>query len=341
LVRWLLLRRDSSWHSRNAWTARGSPACRCQMPESALPPSVIGAAVTVGTFDGVHRGHFDVLARLRDRAQQDGLASVLVTFAPHPAEVVKPSAVPMLLTPGLERIEALATIGIDYVAVVPFTRELANLSAVEFVSRVLLPRFRMRALLIGHDHGFGRDRAAGRSELIALGQAQGIPVEVVEPVRLSDGRPVSSSLIRHAVASGELAEAAAALGRPYSLSGVVQRGDGRGRTIGFPTANLGEPNPRKLLPPEGVYAAVAWTRGGPFRAMLNLGSRPTVADASRTVEAHLLDFRGDLYGHQIRLDLVSRLRPIVAFDGLQALSAQLHRDAEASRAALTTFPVTG
>jgi riboflavin kinase / FMN adenylyltransferase len=311
------------------------------MPESALPPSVSGAAITVGTFDGVHRGHHDVLVRLRERAQRDGLASVLVTFAPHPAEVVKPSAVPMLLTPGTERIEALATVGIDYVAVVPFTRALANLSAIEFVTDVLVPRFRMRALLIGHDHGFGRDRAAGREQLLALGRAQGVPVEVVEPVRLADGRPVSSSIIRQAVATGDLDTAHAALGRRYSLSGVVQRGDQRGRTIGFPTANLGEPNPRKLLPPEGVYAGVAWTRDGPYRAMLNLGSRPTVADAARTIEAHLLDFDGDLYDQQIRLDLVRWLRPIQSFAGLDALRAQLALDAQASRAALTPFPQSG
>ncbi len=310
-------------------------------PASALPPTVAGAAVTVGTFDGVHRGHRDVLERLAALARREGLASVLVTFAPHPAEVVKPSAVPMLLTPDVEKLEALAAIGIDYCAVMPFTRDLAALDAAAFVRRVLVPRFRMRALLIGHDHGFGRDRAGGRETLVALGAIDGFPVEQVAPVALADGRIVSSSLIRRAVAEGDLALAAEALGRPYALAGRVIHGDKRGRTLGFPTANLGSPHPRKLLPPAGVYAAIAQTPGGPVGAMVNLGTRPTVGDVAHTVEAHLLDFSGDLYGARFRPDLVAWLRPTVHFEGLDALRAQLAHDAQAARAALTRSPRNG
>lgn len=302
---------------------------------SGLPATVRGAAVTVGTFDGVHRGHRDVLDRLVALARREGLASVLVTFAPHPAEVVKPSAVPMLLTPDVEKVEALAAIGIDYCAVMPFTRDLAALDAADFVRRVLVPRFRLRALLIGHDHGFGRDRAGGRDQLVAIGAADGFPVEQVAPVTLADGRNVSSSLIRRAVADGDLALATTALGRRYTLTGVVQGGDRRGRTIGYPTANLGTPHPRKLLPPAGVYAAIAQTPAGPYGAMVNLGTRPTVGDVAHTVEAHLFDFAGDLYGARLRLDLVAWLRPIVRFDGLPALVAQLGRDELAARTALT------
>lgn len=309
-----------------------------QAPEhepSGLPATVTGAAVTVGTFDGVHRGHRDVLERLVALARTDGLASVLVTFAPHPAEVVKPSAVPMLLTPEMEKVEALAAIGIDYCAVMPFTRDLAALDAAAFVRRVLVPRFRLRALLIGHDHGFGRDRAGGREQLVAIGASDGFPVSQVAPVSLDDGRVVSSSLIRRAVADGDLGTAALALGRPYSISGVVQAGDQRGRTIGYPTANLGTPHPRKLLPPAGVYAAIAQTPRGPFGAMVNLGTRPTVGDVAHTVEAHLFDFVGDLYGARLRLDLLAWLRPTIRFSGLPALRAQLAQDEEAARAALT------
>lgn len=295
------------------------------------------AAVTVGTFDGVHLGHADVLQQLVSLSRVNDMASVLVTFTPHPTEVVRPSAVPMLLTPGMEKFEALATIGIDYCAVMPFTRELASLTAAEFVRQVLRPRFRMDALLIGHDHGFGRDRAGGREQLMALGASDGFEVRRVEPVALPDGTLVSSSAIRKALADGDLDSARRALGRRYSLSGRVLRGDQRGRTIGFPTINLGTPDARKLLPPAGVYAAIAQTPGGAHPAMLNLGARPTVADARVTVEAHLLDFSGDLYGAAVRLDLVAYLRPIRAFAGLPALMEQLERDRLAARTALTQF----
>ena len=304
---------------------------------SALPPNVERTAVTVGTFDGVHLGHFDVLQRLVARARAHQMASVLVTFAPHPNEVVRPSAVPMLLTPGMEKFEALATIGIDYCAVLPFTRDLAALTAAEFVRRVLRPRFRMEALMIGHDHGFGRDRAGGREQLMALGVSEAFAVEQVERVSLADGTVVSSSGIRAAVANGDLETARRSLGRRYSLSGVVLRGDQRGRTIGFPTINLGAPPSRKLLPPAGVYAAVVQTPGGPYGAMMNLGARPTVADACQTVEAHLFDFSGDLYGADVRIDIVAPLRAIRRFSGLPELTAQLAADEIAARTALTSF----
>ena len=304
---------------------------------SGLPPTVRRSAVTVGTFDGVHLGHHDVLQRLVALSRADDMASVLVTFAPHPNEVVRPSAVPMLLTPGMEKFEALASIGIDYCAVMPFTRDLASLTAAEFVRQVLRPRFRMDALLIGHDHGFGRDRAGGREHLVALGEADGFTVQRVEPYALPDGTVVSSSAIRKAVADGDLVSARRALGRRYALTGTVLSGDRRGRTIGFPTINLGTPAARKLLPPAGVYAAVAQTPGGAYGAMMNLGARPTVADARQTVEAHLLDFSGDLYGAAIRLDLVGYLRPIRRFAGLQELTEQLALDRLAARTALTRF----
>lgn len=311
------------------------------MPElpdaSGLPPTVMRSAVTVGTFDGVHLGHHDVLQRLAARARADDMASVLVTFAPHPNEVVRPSAVPMLLTPGMEKFESLASIGIDYCAVMPFTRDLATLTAAEFVRQVLRPRFRMQALLIGHDHGFGRDRAGGREQLVALGQADGFAVQRVDPFSLADGTVVSSSAIRTAVAEGELESARRALGRRYSLTGTVQPGDRRGRTIGFPTINLGTPPARKLLPPAGVYAVIAQTPGGAYGAMMNLGARPTVSDARQTVEAHLLDFAGDLYGASVRLDLVAHLRAIRRFNGLRELTEQLALDRLAARTALTRF----
>ena len=302
--------------------------------ESWLPPDVEGTVLTVGTFDGVHRGHQDVLARLAARARERGLRSLLVTFEPHPLEIVNPDAAPPLLTPGREKIAALAESGVDYVAVVPFTRALASYEASQFVDLVLRDRLRMRELFIGHDHGFGRGRAGDVRVLQALGAERGFDVDVVEPVSAPDGHPVSSTGIRRAVAGGDLQRAALGLGRPYTATGRVVHGEKRGRLLGFPTLNVGLPSPRKLLPPEGVYAVRVFTPTGAYGGMLNLGPRPTFGDATRSVEAHLFDVEGDWYGQTVQVEFVARLRDTRRFDGVEALTAQLMRDAQHARRAL-------
>lgn len=302
--------------------------------ESWLPPDVEGTVLTVGTFDGVHRGHQDVLARLAARARERGLRSLLVTFEPHPLEVVNPDAAPPLLTPGREKIAALAESGVDYVAVVPFTRALASYEASQFVDLVLRERLRMRELFIGHDHGFGRGRAGDVRVLQALGAERGFDVDVVEPVSAPDGHPVSSTGIRRAVAGGDLQRAALALGRPYTATGSVVHGEKRGRLLGFPTLNVALPSPRKLLPPEGVYAVRVFTPTGAYGGMLNLGPRPTFGDTTRSVEAHLFDVEGDWYGQTVQVEFAARLRDTRRFDGVEALTAQLMRDAQHARRAL-------
>ncbi len=302
--------------------------------ESWLPPDVEGTVLTVGTFDGVHRGHQDVLARLAARARQRGLRSLLVTFEPHPLEVVNPDAAPPLLTPGREKIAALAESGVDYVAVVPFTRALASYEASQFVDLVLRERLRMRELFIGHDHGFGRGRAGDVRVLQALGAERGFDVDVVEPVSAPDGHPVSSTGIRRAVAGGDLQRAALALGRPYTATGSVVHGEKRGRLLGFPTLNVTLPSARKLLPPEGVYAVRVYTPTGAYGGMLNLGPRPTFGDATRSLEAHLFDVEGDWYGQTVQVEFAARLRDTRRFDGVEALTAQLMRDAQHARRAL-------
>ena len=302
--------------------------------ESWLPPDVEGTVLTVGTFDGVHRGHQDVLARLAARARERGLRSLLVTFEPHPLEVVNPDAAPPLLTPGREKIAALAESGVDYVAVVPFTRALASYEASQFVDLVLRERLRMRELFIGHDHGFGRGRAGDVRVLQALGAERGFDVDVVEPVSAPDGHPVSSTGIRRAVAGGDLQRAALALGRPYTATGSVVHGEKRGRLLGFPTLNVALPSPRKLLPPEGVYAVRVFTPTGAYGGMLNLGPRPTFGDTTRSLEAHLFDVEGDWYGQTVQVEFAARLRDTRRFDGVEALTAQLMRDAQHARRAL-------
>jgi len=304
---------------------------------SALPESVAETVVTVGTFDGVHRGHVDVLERLAERGRSTGRASVLVTFPAHPLELLKPELAPLLLTSLDEKLVCAAATGIDYVAVLPFTRALADHSASQFVDLVLRRRFRMADLLIGYDHGFGRGRAGDVETVRALGVERGFDVEVVVPVYTPDGIPVSSTRIRTLIQSGELDGARLGLGRTYTVTGTVAAGEARGRGLGYPTINVVPDNPRKLLPPDGVYAVVVEGRKGRFMGMLNLGGRPTFGDERRSIEAHLFDASGDFYGDVVQVGFVARLRDTRRFENVEALMAQLRADDQAARRALTNL----
>ena len=309
------------------------------MPESRpdLPAIHDGAVVTVGTFDGVHRGHALVLERTAADAARLGMPGLAVTFDPHPLDVVNPSAAPPLLTLWEEKLEALGQSPIDYVGVVPFTAELSRLSPEEFVDQVLIGRFRMRELWIGYDHGFGRGRAGDVESLRMIGRKRGFAVEVVDPVLGSDGSPISSTAVRRAVAHGDLARALEGLGRRYSFSGTVRAGDQRGRLLGFPTLNVALASPRKLLPPHGVYAVRAEGRGRAFGGMMNLGPRPTFGDAEIGLEVHLFGATGDWYRQQVRVEFVSRLRDTMKFANPEELVSQLQTDAENARRALRSL----
>jgi len=296
-----------------------------------LPIGERGAVITVGTFDGMHRGHHDVLTRLAQLGLATNRPSVVVTFEPHPLEVVRPADAPPLLTLHDEKLELFAQTGVSYVAVLPFTPTLASYEAEQFVDAVLVERFGVAELLVGHDHGFGKGRLGDIEVLRVLGAARGFGVTVLPPVHAPGGQAISSTAIRSALQRGDLATAATGLGRPYSLSGTVIHGDQRGRLIGYPTLNLPSPPARKLLPPDGVYAVRVQTPQGPFGGMLNLGPRPTFADGSRRVETHLFDVTHDWYGAPIRIDLLARIRDTVAFSGVGALRAQLARDEAIAR----------
>jgi riboflavin kinase/FMN adenylyltransferase len=273
----------------------------------------------------MHLGHQAVLREIADRARAASRASVLVTFEPHPLEVVNPQAAPPILMTGPERGEFLAQTALDYVVLLRFDQRLARLGPEEFVRSILLDRCQMRELVIGHDHGFGRGRSGDVETLRQLGSALGFDVDVVPAVDLGEHH-VSSSRIRRAVAGGDLATAARMLGRPYRVSGRVEEGQRRGRQIGVPTINLGEIPPQKLLPPDGVYAVRVEWRGGRAGGMMNQGARPTFLDGRRTLEAHLFDFDGDLYGEWVRVEWIERLRDIQAFGSVEALQQQLQRD---------------
>jgi riboflavin kinase/FMN adenylyltransferase len=297
-----------------------------------------GAVVTVGTFDGVHRGHQAVLAEIVRRARAGGRASVVDTFDPHPLEIVNPAAAPRLLTLPAERHPLLAACGVGRVVTLPFSAELARLSPEEFVRSVLRAEVGMQELVLGHDHGFGRGRSGDVDTVRRIGAADGFAVDVVDAVR-DDGQPISSTLIRTAVAHGDLALAERWLGRPYGARGTVERGAGRGRSIGVPTINLPVPDVRKLLPPDGVYAV--WVRWGERRCggMMNQGPRPTFGVAERGLEVHLFDFVEDLYGETVLVEWVRRLRDVRAFASREALLEQLARDGTAARESLNLASV--
>jgi riboflavin kinase/FMN adenylyltransferase len=302
-------------------------------PAAPLPRLPNGSTVTVGSFDGVHLGHQAVLREIDRRARAAGRASVLVTFDPHPLEVVNPGAAPPLLTTGPERLEILALSPLDYVLLVRFDRHLAGLTPEEFVQEVLLERCALRELVIGHDHGFGRGRSGDVETLRRLGASHGFEVDVVPPVDFG-GQHVSSSRIRRAVAGGDLTTAGAMLGRRYGVVGRVGEGEKRGRLLGVPTINLFELPPRKLLPPDGVYAVRVEWRGGSAGGMMNQGPRPTFQDGRRILEAHIFDFEGDLYGEWVRIEWIERLRDIHRFGSVEQLKQQLERDRARAVAAL-------
>ena len=302
-------------------------------PLDVLPRRSRGTVVTVGSFDGVHLGHQAVLQEIARRAEAAGRESVLVTFEPHPLEVVNPQAAPPLLTTGPERREVLAQTPLDLAYFLRFDRRVAGMSPEEFVRVVLLERCGMRELVIGHDHGFGRGRSGDVETLRQLGAIHGFDVDVVAPVDFGD-QHVSSSRVRRAVAGGDLASAARMLGRPYTVSGVVGHGAGRGRQIGVPTINLTDVPPQKLLPPDGIYAVEVEWRGGRLGGMMHQGPRPTFADGRRTQEANLFDFEGDLYGEWVRITWVKRLRDIEHFASVEQLQEQMERDRADSLAAL-------
>ena len=299
-----------------------------------LPVQERGAVITVGTFDGVHRGHQDVLRKLVAHAERAALPSLVITFDPHPLEVVNPSAAPPLLSLLDEKLEQFVQSGVSYVAVLPFTPILAAYDAATFVDEVLRKRFALAELLVGHDHGFGKGRLGDIDVLRSLAADRGFGITVLPPVESADGQAVSSTAIRRAIAEGDLLTAMRGLGRPYSVSGRVIAGDQRGRLLGYPTLNLATPSARKLLPPDGVYVVRVQTPQGAFGGMLNLGPRPTFGDADRRIEAHVFDADQNWYGAFVCLDFIARLRETKTFSGMDALRAQLARDEQNARAIL-------
>jgi len=292
-----------------------------------------GAWVTIGSFDGVHIGHQQIIRTLTEGAKADNSASVIVTFFPHPSKVLRPFSDPFYLSTPEEKDATLTNLGLSSVLTISFSPQLASLTAFEFMS-ILHKQLKFSCLLIGHDFRLGANREGDFQKLSEIGEQLGYCVRTIEPLQ-STSQVISSSLIRKLISEGEIPTANVMLGQAYTVSGAIVHGDGRGRHIGIPTANL-EPWKEKLIPKIGVYAAFAQLESHRHKAVVNIGRRPTFYDkpALQTIEVHLLDFDKDIYGSQLSLNFVERIRDEVKFNSAEELMGQIRKDIMDSREVL-------
>jgi len=287
--------------------------------------------LTIGVFDGVHVGHQYLIGQLRKEAEERGFLGGVVTFRQHPQTILSPQSRMSYLTTLEERTELIHSLGIELVAALSFTPELSQLSAREF-ALLLKDHLKMQGLVIGPDFALGRGREGNATYLKALGQELDFSVDVVRPLK-QNAETVSSTAIRDALTRGDVAKVTRFLGRNFTLSGLVVKGVERGRTLGFPTANLAV-NSNQALPADGVYATRVYVGVSTHKAVVNIGQRPTFGEKDRTIEVYLLDFKGDLYGEEIKVELVERLRAERKFDGVEELKVQISKDVERARAIL-------
>jgi riboflavin kinase/FMN adenylyltransferase len=297
-----------------------------------FPPDARPSVVALGVFDGVHLAHRAILDTAVARARSAGGTPVACTFDPHPAEVLQPDRAPQPITTLEERLVLIGETGVEVGVVIPFTAALAAMEPETFVTEVLAGTLGAREVVVGFNHRFGRGARGDARLLSDAGARAGLHAVVVPPLDV-DGMPVSSSTIRASLQRGDLATAARLLGRAYFVGGRVVEGAGRGRTLGFPTANVEAERP--LLTPPGVYACRMHVDGGVRGAVVNAGVRPTFGEQRFTIEAHLLDFSGDLYGRRVKLEFVARLREEKKFPGIEDLRAQIAADVDAAQRVLS------
>ncbi len=295
-------------------------------------PVLSHSVVTTGTFDGVHLGHQTILKRLIEISLKQKGQSVVITFHPHPRLVLQPNDNKLELLNTLEeRIERLAKAGVEHLLVIPFTKEFASLSSLDFIREVLVEGVHTKKLVIGYDHHFGKNREGSFENLNKMAPVYGFDVEEI-PAKDIDEVAISSTQIRKALHSGDIQTANEFLGYAYPFEGDVIHGNHLGSKLGFPTANVELPEKRKLIPANGVYAVTIITKSGKFKGMMNIGVRPTVSnDKNKQIEVHLFDFQGNLYSQCIQIQMHARIRDEQKFDGLDELIAQLNRDKESAQ----------
>ena len=305
-------------------------------PDDTRPAWLVHPVLALGNFDGLHRGHLKIVERVRRGAAEHGGTPMAMTFDPHPSRIVRPDKAPPLLMTKAQRIEALHRAGVHCVAVVRFTKELSQWDADTFVRKVLVDWLRVSEVWVGANFLFGHERSGTFSVLRGLGLSYGFRADKIDPVRYKDF-VVSSTRIRRLVSEARMDEAAALLGRAYYVDGTIVEGRRRGRELGFPTANLETQN--ELVPPNGVYATIMTIDGVVHGSVTNIGLRPTFGEATPTIETHVLDYSGDLYGHTVRLAFVQRLRDERRFDDVDALRAQIDADKRRAERLFTRLAV--
>lgn len=286
-------------------------------------------AITIGTFDGVHIGHRKILERLINDAKKTGLRSTVLTFFPHPRMVLQKDTEIRLLNTIQEKIKILEFIGLDYLIIHPFTLEFSRLSSTEFVRDILVNELKVKKIIIGYDHRFGRNRNANIQDLSAFGNTLNFEVEEI-PAQEIDDVSVSSTKIRNALIEGNIKTANEYLGYNYMLTGDVKKGKGLGRQLNFPTANLFIAEKYKLIPKNGVYVVKSILNDKLFYGMMNIGFNPTVGGSAKSIEIHFFDFNADLYGQNIQVDILERIRDEHKFNSLEELKVQLLKDKETS-----------
>jgi len=290
--------------------------------------NLAASVVTIGNFDGVHRGHAEIFAHLKKKSTDRGIPSVVVTFEPHPLKVLAPDSAPSLITTFEQKTALIAESGIDYLVAVPFSKEFSQLTANDFVLKILCTPLGMRHIIIGHDYAFGRGREGNSKTLERLGTRYGFTLEDIPPIG-EGGVVFSSSLVRSAVADGDMDAASRILGRYYQISGTVVHGREIGQTLGFPTANIATSN--ELLPSDGVYAVMAQVDGQLVKGACNIGTNPTFGGNTRSIEVFLLDYSGHIYDHGITVEFVQRLRPVQKFPDAAALKSAIGQDVAKAR----------
>lgn len=287
---------------------------------------VKNAVVTIGAFDGVHVGHQSIINRMLGIAQQHKGEAVLVTFDPHPRLVLQKDAKVKLLTSIKERINLLKKAGVDHLIIIPFDKNFSNLTSLEFIRDILVEKIGTKRLVIGYDHHFGRNREGSFNHLMKYGPIYGFDVEEIPPQEVNYIN-VSSTKIRNAIQEGDVVKAAEYMGHPYTIGGLVIKGEQIGRSIGFPTANIKVEEVNKLIPKEGVYAVRVIHDNKKFSGMLNIGYRPTVGrDNQLSIEVHIFDFQKNIYGRQITLEIIKHVRNEIQFTNVNDLKSQLERD---------------
>lgn len=295
-----------------------------------------GTVVTIGTFDGVHMGHQQIIRRLRENADANNWESVVLTFFPHPRMVLQKDADIKLINTIDERGHLFQDLGLDHLVIHPFTTEFSRMGAEDFVENILVKALKAKKVIIGYDHRFGRNRNADIEDLKRFGEQFGFEVEEISKQELEDVA-ISSTKIRNALMEGDVQRANRYLGRPIMLNGAVVNGKHIGKTIGYPTANLAIPESYKLIPAQGVYVVRSEIQGQQVYGMMNIGTNPTVGGNAQTIETYFLDFDADLYGQELTIEILTRIREEKHFDSVDALVVAMKEDEAFSRSYIKTL----